>query len=183
MGDNINDFNDSWADRIFWIQSILDIVVLLLGLSYFAYIAIINGFNIKFSGIFILSNIQSLLAKLNITFKRLSLYQKALNEMNSIISCASKEEIKNYGGVCPICWEKLETAAKISCDHIFHRYCLRKWIEKHPNCPICRVTIKSCQKYSKLWTALSTVDSYGAELIYSNNTIDIGDRRLEFGIN
>ena len=35
---------------------------------------------------------------------------------------ASKEEIKEMGGKCPICIEQLDHAKKLPCNHLFHLY-------------------------------------------------------------
>ena len=46
---------------------------------------------------------------------------------------------------CAICFEKLnKNTPKLSCGHIFHVKCLRKWyyIGQKSNCPLCRAKIK-----------------------------------------
>ncbi|PWA01558.1 hypothetical protein BB558_002340 [Smittium angustum] len=121
MGDKINEFNDNLADRLFWIQTCIDVVVLMFGLVYFTQIMIINGLNINIPGIFSFLNIQSQGLKLKFILERLSNYNKALVEMNSVVTMATKEEVENYEGMCPICWENLENSAKLPCQHLFHK--------------------------------------------------------------
>jgi len=54
---------------------------------------------------------------------------------------ATREEIEEKEDVCPICRSNfcLETneAKKMSCGHIFHENCLRKWFYIQDKCPIC----------------------------------------------
>lgn len=41
-------------------------------------------------------------------------------------------------GTCPICFSEMENGKKISCGHVFHISCVKKWIETSELCPICR---------------------------------------------
>ena len=47
---------------------------------------------------------------------------------------------------CSICWEEFQTGAEISfveaCYHVYHTDCINKWIEKEPDCPLCKRRIK-----------------------------------------
>jgi autocrine motility factor receptor len=35
---------------------------------------------------------------------------------------ASAEELAENSDNCAICWEKMETARKLPCTHLFHKY-------------------------------------------------------------
>lgn len=41
---------------------------------------------------------------------------------------------------CPICMTESigSESLALECSHVFHRECLKKWIEEHPSCPVCR---------------------------------------------
>jgi hypothetical protein len=40
---------------------------------------------------------------------------------------------------CSICLESsINKFMKLNCDHLFHEKCIKKWIENHNSCPICR---------------------------------------------
>jgi hypothetical protein len=41
-------------------------------------------------------------------------------------------------GACSICWEDMNTANQLVCGHIFHRTCLKSWLETSNTCPLCR---------------------------------------------
>jgi len=46
--------------------------------------------------------------------------------------------------VCPICLEEFnenETVIELSCKHIFHKDCIKKWFENNHSCPTCRKKI------------------------------------------
>lgn len=44
---------------------------------------------------------------------------------------------------CPICLNKIgkKTKKKTSCNHIYHHYCLDKWLIENDNCPMCRTIL------------------------------------------
>lgn len=59
------------------------------------------------------------------------------------------KNLKKFSGLqrsqheCPICLESFqenEDLVEFTCnkEHIFHEYCIKAWIEKRTNCPICR---------------------------------------------
>jgi hypothetical protein len=51
---------------------------------------------------------------------------------------------------CAICYETLKDSdvIKLKCDHIFHKDCIEKWIEKSGTCPLCRYNIFLCTSCS-----------------------------------
>jgi hypothetical protein len=56
---------------------------------------------------------------------------------------ALEEELKTLNDDCAICWERLCSARKLPCSHLFHSYVDRKilWLEQDPSCPTCRLTL------------------------------------------
>uniref|UniRef100_A0A7N0V8U7 RING-type domain-containing protein n=1 Tax=Kalanchoe fedtschenkoi TaxID=63787 RepID=A0A7N0V8U7_KALFE len=46
---------------------------------------------------------------------------------------------------CAICWNEFAVGTgilKLPCDHLFHEECIRAWLERRWNCPLCRKRIK-----------------------------------------
>jgi len=42
---------------------------------------------------------------------------------------------------CPVCQEdfnKDEQLNRLECNHLFHKQCLKEWLERHNTCPMCR---------------------------------------------
>ncbi len=63
------------------------------------------------------------------------------NYSNFIISL---DEQLEKDSICIICFEELdeEEVGKLeNCEHIFHKRCIKKWLEENPICPICRTDI------------------------------------------
>ncbi|XP_035217866.1 protein TRC8 homolog [Stegodyphus dumicola] len=55
----------------------------------------------------------------------------------SFLQDATKEQLKNKKDICPICFQELITAKVTTCNHFFHKVCLRKWLKEQNTCPLC----------------------------------------------
>ena len=47
---------------------------------------------------------------------------------------------------CPICLCKYKITDKIKelpCRHIYHKKCLKSWLERSDNCPLCKFDLKT----------------------------------------
>jgi len=54
---------------------------------------------------------------------------------------ATEEELDTNSDNCAICWEKMDSARKLPCGHLFHNGCLQSWMEQEPSCPTCRLSL------------------------------------------
>ena len=45
---------------------------------------------------------------------------------------------------CPICWEEFHASDLVcvsnnpKCNHVYHPYCMERWLIRHSRCPVCR---------------------------------------------
>ena len=56
---------------------------------------------------------------------------------------------KKQTDICPICYDKYNdnnTPVKLICNHIFHKKCIIKWLDKTCSCPLCRENCNKCEK-------------------------------------
>uniref|UniRef100_A0A673MB48 Autocrine motility factor receptor b n=1 Tax=Sinocyclocheilus rhinocerous TaxID=307959 RepID=A0A673MB48_9TELE len=56
-------------------------------------------------------------------------------------SMATMEELASHDDRCAICLEKMYTAYKLPCGHLFHKSCLRSWLEQDMSCSTCRMSV------------------------------------------
>ncbi|KFM61685.1 E3 ubiquitin-protein ligase AMFR, partial [Stegodyphus mimosarum] len=68
-------------------------------------------------------------------------YLRVSKHMENNYPLATKEELEANSDDCAICWDRMETARKLPCGHMFHTSCLHSWLEQVSNCPTCRVTL------------------------------------------
>jgi len=80
------------------------------------------------------------LAKRIIGFRK---YLRTAREIDTRFPDATREELDRVHDNCAICREPLESAKRLPCLHLFHRSCLRQWIEvaSTHNCPVCRAPL------------------------------------------
>jgi hypothetical protein len=72
----------------------------------------------------------------------LSLTDIIINDIDIVDYTVS---IKNNSDKCIICLETLEISEVCkmkNCIHIFHKKCIKKWLNIKHNCPTCRTSIK-----------------------------------------
>ncbi|XP_057318277.1 E3 ubiquitin-protein ligase AMFR-like isoform X2 [Microplitis mediator] len=68
-------------------------------------------------------------------------YLAVLNHMEQNYPMAVPEELAENSDNCAICWEKMDSARKLPCSHLFHNSCLQSWLEQDTSCPTCRLVL------------------------------------------
>ncbi|XP_063981149.1 E3 ubiquitin-protein ligase AMFR-like [Diachasmimorpha longicaudata] len=68
-------------------------------------------------------------------------YLAVLSHMEQNYPMALPEELAENSDNCAICWEKMESARKLPCSHLFHNSCLQSWLEQDTSCPTCRLVL------------------------------------------
>ncbi|KAJ8962765.1 hypothetical protein NQ318_001164 [Aromia moschata] len=63
------------------------------------------------------------------------------NHLEQNYPMATTEELQNNSDNCAICWEKMDSARKLPCTHLFHNTCLLSWLEQDTSCPTCRMAL------------------------------------------
>lgn len=61
------------------------------------------------------------------------------------------QEIEKEDNTCLICLHTIENGKRLSCGHIFHKSCLKSWIQSNPNlfCPKCKKPIQLDEPYEQ----------------------------------
>ncbi|PRD27390.1 UNVERIFIED_CONTAM: Trc8 [Trichonephila clavipes] len=127
-------------DYIYYLQSLKSIVTLVLSVVVFA-----KGFYKLFESGSILRLLFLFVHFYHNVWCQIVLGWGLLKKRKLIYDCvnslpiASTEEVTEMGGCCVIC---LNDVAKhivcvTRCNHFFHSYCLRKWLNERRTCPIC----------------------------------------------
>ncbi|KAL4443990.1 hypothetical protein ABPG75_011727 [Micractinium tetrahymenae] len=71
-------------------------------------------------------------------------YRRITANMDQGFPDASEEDLQRADHTCIICREEMNSTGrnkKLSCSHVFHLHCLRSWLERQQNCPICRRSV------------------------------------------
>ena len=68
-----------------------------------------------------------------ISFQTRRQYSRRLDGLHS----ATEEDIQLNNDVCSVCLNDLKEGKVLACGHIFHKICIRKWLQLKSTCPLC----------------------------------------------
>ena len=138
-----NFFTENIDDILFYIKAVSGFIDFICGIFLF-----INGAYIFFfeSGGFIRFTMMIIHFYCNIYqtatrgIKTLKLRRSAWKRVNRF-KPASQEQLDDNDDICPICYQEMVEAVVIKCGHVFHKYCLQKWLTIQEKCPLCHVLL------------------------------------------
>ncbi|WPT10646.1 ERAD-associated E3 ubiquitin-protein ligase HRD1B [Picochlorum sp. SENEW3] len=71
-------------------------------------------------------------------------YRQISANMENRFPDATEEDLERVDHMCIVCREEMVASAKrLPCNHVFHLECLKSWLERQQNCPICRTPISA----------------------------------------
>ena len=97
-----------------------------------------------------------------------------LSEMNNDLKDDENDSIE-----CPICYEKLDeinndnndnSAVELLCKHKFCKNCIKKWLEKNDECPICKSNLRE-MLYNIENKESENKENDNVEIIYTTDEI------------
>uniref|UniRef100_A0A182SF90 E3 ubiquitin-protein ligase AMFR n=1 Tax=Anopheles maculatus TaxID=74869 RepID=A0A182SF90_9DIPT len=94
---------------------------------------------LSMASLVILMQVRYLLNEIQRKIKKHRNYLWVLNHMEKSYPLATSDDLKQNSDNCAICWEKMDTARKLPCAHLFHNSCLQSWLEQDTSCPTCRL--------------------------------------------
>ncbi|KAI9491986.1 hypothetical protein BDB00DRAFT_830653 [Zychaea mexicana] len=117
--------------------------MLVLGLTLLQYLQLMwmHGMSFGLVDIVLILNVRSVLRNL---YRKGMVHRdrwRAMSYVKNRYADATPAELSVRNDDCAICREKMKTAKRLSCGHLFHLHCLHSWIQHHvsqPTCPTCR---------------------------------------------
>lgn len=67
--------------------------------------------------------------------------RRLVNRKLNVLPYATEERLAATSDVCPICLDELKSARVTPCNHLFHMFCLKKWLNVQNKCPMCHASI------------------------------------------
>jgi len=127
---------------------LLEIVRLSSLIAHYFHIWMVDDYSFSAIDIAMFVFAKSALSELWVHIQRFNEYMEATHLINKY-SCATEEEL--HGIECIICYEPMtvSTSKKLGCNHIFHVSCIKKWMQKAFNCPVCRHPLVESHKHLK----------------------------------
>lgn len=134
----------AWEKRgpvAYYAELVLELAALLVDLLHHLHMLLWSNIFLSMASLVICMQLRFLTHEIQRRFKKHRNYLWVLNHLEQNYPMASAEELAQNSDNCAICWEKMETARKLPCSHLFHNSCLQSWLEQDTSCPTCRLAL------------------------------------------
>ncbi|XP_005169066.1 E3 ubiquitin-protein ligase AMFR-like isoform X1 [Danio rerio] len=136
--------DSSWEGKevfIYYTDFVMEMGILLLDMMHHINMLLYGNVWFSVADLFILTHIRFLAKEMQRKLFQHKNYMHIYDVMDTRFSMATMEELASRDDRCVICWEKMYTAYKLPCGHLFHKSCLRSWLEQNMSCPTCRMSV------------------------------------------
>ncbi|XP_068082560.1 E3 ubiquitin-protein ligase AMFR [Anabrus simplex] len=133
-----------WEKRgpaAYYTELIFELAALLIDLVHHLHMLLWSNIFLSMASLVICMQLRFLCHEIQRRIKKHRNYLWVLNHMEQNYPMASPEELAENSDNCAICWEKMESARKLPCTHLFHNSCLQSWLEQDTSCPTCRMVL------------------------------------------
>lgn len=115
----------SWDKRgpfAYYIELGFDVASLTVDLAHHMHMLIWSNIFLSMASLVIVMHLRYLTHEIQRKYKKHRNYLWVLNHMEKSYPLATAEDLQHNSDNCAICWEKMETARKLPCSHLFHKY-------------------------------------------------------------
>ncbi|XP_039446559.1 E3 ubiquitin-protein ligase AMFR-like [Culex pipiens pallens] len=143
----------SWDKRgpvAYYIELSFEVAALVIDFGHHLHMLLWSNIFLSMASLVIIMQLRYLINEIQRKFKKHRNYLWVLNHMEKSYPLATVDDLKQNSDNCAICWEKMETARKLPCSHLFHNSCLQSWLEQDTSCPTCRLGLSVHQNNSNI---------------------------------
>lgn len=133
-----------WEKRgplAYYTQLFFELSALFIELLHHVHMLLWSNIFISMASLVICMHLRYLMHEIQRRIKKHRNYLWVLYHMEQSYPMASSKELAENSDNCAICWEKMESARKLPCTHLFHNSCLQSWLEQDTSCPTCRLAL------------------------------------------
>nr|CAD7592735.1 unnamed protein product [Timema genevievae] len=133
-----------WEKRgpvAYYAELVFELAALLIDLVHHLHMLLWSNILLSMASLVICMQLRFLFHEIQRRIKKHRNYLWVLNHMEQNYPMASSDELSENSDNCAICWEKMESARKLPCTHLFHNSCLQSWLEQDSSCPTCRMVL------------------------------------------
>ncbi|XP_077299509.1 E3 ubiquitin-protein ligase AMFR-like [Arctopsyche grandis] len=152
MSVNATPTRDRRTPKAYYTELAFEVAALIIDLLHHLHMLLWSNIFLSMASLVICMQLRYLFHEIQRRVKKHRNYIWVLNHMERTYPMATNEELTANSDNCAICWEKLETARKLPCSHLFHNSCLSSWLQQDTSCPTCRLRLS-------LWLPSSPTNS------------------------
>ncbi|XP_059168865.1 E3 ubiquitin-protein ligase AMFR-like [Physella acuta] len=133
-----------WEARsiyVYYTELVFELVALSVDFGHHLHMLLYGNIFLSMASLVICMQLRFLFYEFQRRVRRHKNYLKVVKEMESKFCMATQEDLEQNADDCAICWERMDSARKLPCGHLFHNSCLRSWLEQDSSCPTCRTTL------------------------------------------
>ncbi|GJQ76760.1 hypothetical protein Trydic_g15602 [Trypoxylus dichotomus] len=141
---SLNDATKMWEKRgpvVYYVELGFELTALIIDFVHHLHMLLWSNIFLSMASLVICMQLRYLFQEIQDRYKKHRNYLLVRNHLEQNYPMASAEELLENSDNCAICWEKMESARKLPCTHLFHNTCLQSWLEQHTSCPTCRTTL------------------------------------------
>ncbi|GFS21272.1 E3 ubiquitin-protein ligase AMFR, partial [Elysia marginata] len=133
-----------WEGRaifVYYTELVFELVDLTVNFAHHTHMLLYGNIFLSMASLVISLQLRFLFYEFQRRLRRHKNYLRVVKDMEAKFPMATQEDLEQNADDCAICWEKMESARKLPCSHLFHNSCLRSWLEQDTSCPTCRMTL------------------------------------------
>ncbi|XP_015837138.1 E3 ubiquitin-protein ligase AMFR isoform X2 [Tribolium castaneum] len=139
-----NEENRVWEKRgpiAYYTELSFELTALIIDFVHHLHMLVWSNIFLSMASLVICMQLRYLFHEIQRRYKKHRNYLWVRNHLEQNYPMASSEELADNSDNCAICWEKMESARKLPCTHLFHNTCLLSWLEQDTSCPTCRLAL------------------------------------------
>ncbi|XP_048254927.1 E3 ubiquitin-protein ligase AMFR-like isoform X1 [Haliotis rufescens] len=138
-----------WENRsmyVYYAELIFELAALSIDFCHHLHMLLWGNIFLSMASLVICMQLRYLFYEFQRRVKRHKNYLRVVKNMEARFPMATQEDLEQNNDDCAICWERMESARKLPCCHLFHNSCLRSWLEQDTSCPTCRMPLSDGQR-------------------------------------
>lgn len=125
----------------YYIELSFELSALMIDFIHHIHMLLWSNIFLSMASLVICMQLRYLFHEIQRRYKKHKNYLLVRNHLEQNYPMASSQELMDNSDNCAICWEKMDSARKLPCSHLFHNTCLQSWLEQDTSCPTCRLTL------------------------------------------
>ncbi|XP_050537549.1 E3 ubiquitin-protein ligase AMFR-like isoform X2 [Daktulosphaira vitifoliae] len=126
---------------IYYTELSLDLGIRMMEILHYSHAIIWTNSYLTMAGFVIFMHMRQLISDIQKRLQKHKNYLWVYAHLEKNYAMATLQELETNSDNCAICWEKMDSARKLPCGHLFHNGCLQSWMEQEPSCPTCRLSL------------------------------------------